>query len=418
MKGKYESLLQQAQAAVGRARAGLKRVLTGVRTSAQRGWSRARELSGQAWTNVREASRQGWSAASRFSIKTSQRTASAFKRGWISFRDSWTKEDWFAGIKPLPPGMAGNLTAIAIVTGLVLTSLVYGDYHERKVEEARLIPSGEHPSQQDTPPVEPEAAPAPAPLPAPVPEPAKPAEPGAALAPSAPSKLPQMGEAFVERFGSDDIDGRWFVSDGWSNGDWMDNDWRRSQLNFGGNGLAMVMGPGHEDSDKPLASAEIRTNEFYRYGYFEVRMKVPRDPGVVTGVFTYAKPEGKVRPNEIDIEILGRETRILEATIHENGKPTHKKIRLPFDAADGFHTYGFDWQPNVVRWYADGKMIHEERGAAAVRLKRPQQLMINLWSSSKLKDWVGKLDRSKAPWSLDVACVAYAPTYGGESLCR
>lgn len=394
------------------------RVWTGVKTSAQRAWTRTVELSGQAWTSVRKVSQQGWSGASQFATQASQRIGSELKRGWISFRDSWTKEDWFAGIKPLPPGMAGNLTAIAIVTGLVLTSLVYGDYHERKVAEARLIPSGEHPSQQQAPAPEPEASPAPPPTPAPVPEPAKPVKPEAAPAPSAPSKLPQMGEAFVERFGSDDIDGRWYVSDGWSNGDWMDNDWRRSQLNFGGNGLAMVMGPGPEDSGKPLAGAEIRTNEFYRYGYFEVRMKVPRDPGIVTGVFTYAKQEGKAKPNEIDIEILGRDTRILEATIHENGKPTHKKIRLPFDSADGFHTYGLDWQPGVVRWYADGKMIHEERGPAAARLNRPQQFMINLWGSSKLKDWVGKFDIAKGPWSLDVACVAYAPTYRGESLCK
>ena len=45
-------------------------------------------------------------------------------------------EAWTAtGIKPLPPGMAGNLAAIAIVTGLVVTSLVYGDYHQRRIAE-------------------------------------------------------------------------------------------------------------------------------------------------------------------------------------------------------------------------------------------------------------------------------------------
>ncbi|HEX7791791.1 MAG TPA: family 16 glycosylhydrolase, partial [Afipia sp.] len=111
-------------------------------------------------------------------------------------------------------------------------------------------------------------------------------------------------------------------------------------------------------------------------------------------------------------------TRVLEATIHENGKSTHKAVRLPFDAADGLHTYAFDWQPDAVRWYADGKLIHEERGPAAARLVRPQQINIDLWASTQLKDWLGPLNVAKAPWKLEISCVAYAPTYGGQSLCR
>jgi hypothetical protein len=149
--------------------------------------------------------------------------------GWISFRDSWTKQDWMAGIKPLPPGMAGNLAAIAIVTGLVVTSLVYGDYHQRRIAEARLIPSGEHPSQQ---------RPAPAPEPAPVPEPVTPAEPNAP--PPQRTETSQMGEAFIDRFDGDELDGRWYVSDGWSNM----TGWTMtgaSQISLAEHGLTMTM---------------------------------------------------------------------------------------------------------------------------------------------------------------------------------
>jgi hypothetical protein len=107
------------------------------------------------------------------------------------------------------------------------------------------------------------------------------------------------------------------------------------------------------------------------HGYFEINMRVPSGPGIVTGVFSYAGQDGAERSHEIDIEILGRHTNMLEATIHENGKPTHKRIRLPFDAADGFPP-GFDWQPDAIRWYADGKLIHEERGPVVARMRRPQ----------------------------------------------
>jgi beta-glucanase (GH16 family) len=71
---------------------------------------------------------------------------------------------------------------------------------------------------------------------------------------------------------------------------------------------------------------------------------------VVTGFFSCAGQEGGIWPNEIDIEIFGRNTRVAELTNHENGKAGSKKVTLPFDAADASHVYGFDWQPGHVRW--------------------------------------------------------------------
>jgi endo-1,3-1,4-beta-glycanase ExoK len=244
-----------------------------------------------------------------------------------------------------------------------------------------------------------------------------------ALSPAAalplPRTLEQTGEPFIDRFEGVALDeGRWFVSDGWSNGDWMENDWRRSQVTITPGGLQLMLGPGSAGSDKPLASAEIRTHAEFRYGYFEVRMRVPRDPGLVTGVFTYTGAEGRAKPNEIDIEILGRDTRRIELTIHENGRPTSSKIALPFDAANGFHTYAIEWLPDVVRWYADGAMIHEQSGRAAANLTRPQQFILSPWASRQLDEWVGELDPSGGPWTLDVACAAYAPARPDRALCQ
>ena len=119
----------------------------------------------------------------------------------------------------------------------------------------------------------------------------------------------------------------------------------------------------------------------------------------------------------IDIEILGRSTNRMETTIHENNRATSKKVSLPFDSADGFHSYGFDWQPGYVRWYVDGALVHEEASANARNLVRPQQFILMLWASRQLKSWVGELDASAAPWMLDFACVGYEREYPGEALC-
>ena len=290
--------------------------------------------------------------------------------------------------------MLGGVCALA---GGVAGWFGHSAWLESQVFEDRARASGELPSQQ--PPIT-------EPQPAPTPE--VPPTPEAAPAPSA--ILPQQGEAFVERFDGE-LTERWNISDGWSNGDWMTNDWRASAVETSANALTLHLTPNEEGEAHKLAGGEVQSHARYRYGYFEVRMKLPRAPGLVTGFFTYAGRDGRTRPNEIDVEILGRNTRVAEFTIHENGKATSKKVTLPFDAADDFHVYGFDWQPGYVRWYVDGKLVHEVKGGAAARLVRPQQVILNLWASEQLDDWVGKLDLTKAPWRLDVSCMAYALTY-------
>ena len=39
----------------------------------------------------------------------------------------------------------------------------------------------------------------------------------------------------------------------------------------------LTVSRGPDGSDKPLAGGEVQTHEAFRYGYFEVRMRVPRD---------------------------------------------------------------------------------------------------------------------------------------------
>lgn len=289
------------------------------------------------------------------------------------------------------PAALGVLCALAVgVAGW----FGHSAWIDRQTIDDRAMASGELPSQR-TSPLEP--------LPVPEPE----------AAPALAEILPQMGEAFVEQFDGG-VDERWSVSDGWSNGGWMTNDWRRSSVETAPGLMAILLQPGPEGSKYKLSSGELQSHDRHRYGYFEVRMKVPRGAGLVTGFFSYAGQDGRTRPNEIDIEILGRNTRVAELTIHENGKATSTKVTLPFDAADGFHVYGFDWQPGHVRWYIDGQLVHAETGGAARRIVRPQQLILNLWASGQLDSWVGKLDLAKAPWRLDVSCMAYAATYSGR----
>lgn len=298
---------------------------------------------------------------------------------------------------------AWQVAALACSALVILGLAVLLGIGQPTANDQRAIAAREHPSQQT-----PEAMAA-LPEPGPVADP----EPGAAsaAATAAPPPRIQSGITFVDRFDRADITDRWFLSDGWSNGPWMANDWRASEVEITPDGVSLHLRKAPAGSEFEYAGAEIRTHDFFRYGYFEARMRVPPGSGVITGMFTYADRTETMKPNEIDIEILGRAPKVTELTVHENGKATSHKYTMPFDSSDGFHTYAFDWQPGHVRWYVDGKLVHAEAGSAAQRVVRPQQLLFSVWGSKKLAAWAGELRPSDAPWRLDIACVAYSPTF-------
>lgn len=236
--------------------------------------------------------------------------------------------------------------------------------------------------------------------------------PGAGAEQRDPANAPA---AFVDTFTSID-EARWRVSDGWTNGDWTANDWRASQIRKAPRGIEITLAPAR-DGDKPYSSGELQSEDVFHYGYFETRLQAPRGSGLVTGFFTYTRPSSENTWDEIDIEILGRDTRSIQFTRYRGGRRQITTVPLPFDAADGQHTYAFEWTANAIRWYADGQLLHEATSADGPMPRREQRLYLHLWNTETLNDWLGPIIPSEAPWRLQVTCIAYAPVYEGRSLC-
>jgi endo-1,3-1,4-beta-glycanase ExoK len=190
------------------------------------------------------------------------------------------------------------------------------------------------------------------------------------------------------------------------------------QIFFTPEGAVIEMRRSDPGSPAPLVSGEFATVERFKYGYFEARMRVPRGNGVITGFFTYIGPWHGVNPaQEIDIEILGRNTRLFYPAWHSGGRSSELITRLPFDAADDFHTYGFEWTADALRWYVDGRQVQEVTGAPVERMTEAQSLAINLWGTRLLSGWAGSIDHEQGPWRLTIACLASADTYPGYLLC-
>jgi len=222
---------------------------------------------------------------------------------------------------------------------------------------------------------------------------------------------------FIERFNQIDR-ARWEVADGWNNGDWTSTEWNASQVRTGPGGLTITLGRNPLGADKPFSGGEIRAWPDYQFGYFEARMQVPRGSGLVTGLFTFTRPEGDRSWDEIDIEILGRNTHEVSFTLYASGAKRTTIAQLPFDAADGFHTYGFDWRRNAVLFYADGVLKYAATYPLQEIPQRGQRFMLDLWNSTALTDWVGPVHPEEAPWVLRVSCMAHVDTYPGQPVCR
>lgn len=188
-----------------------------------------------------------------------------------------------------------------------------------------------------------------------------------------------------------------YISDGWANGSDFGVAWKASNVEFNNGVMALRLdnvGCPANCLGKPFASGEYATNTKYGFGRVEARMKVAKGTGLVTSLFTYYNPDPSVKLNdEIDIEILGKDTTKLEVNYFTAGVGNHSTIiDLGFDAALDFHNYAFEWSPTFIKWYVDGQLVHTETGSRGPLPTNPGHIMVNFWAGANAAEqyWTGK----------------------------
>ncbi len=175
------------------------------------------------------------------------------------------------------------------------------------------------------------------------------------------------------------------ASDGWTNGNPFDCGWYASNTALKDNCLQLTIDKDYT-GQYHYSAAEYRTNDFYHYGYYETSMQAIKNDGVVSSFFIYTGPSDNNPWDEIDIEILGKDTTKVQLNYFTNGEGNHEYFYdLGFDASEGYHTYGFDWQPDHITWYVDGKEIYT---ASQNIPKTPGKIMMNVWPGTGVDDWL------------------------------
>ncbi len=211
---------------------------------------------------------------------------------------------------------------------------------------------------------------------------------------------------------------------------------------------------------------EIISNDFTHYGTYSARLKVPDarseqpNVGAVVGYFTYHM-DSIQGLSEIDFEWLiadpsviyvgtwtgprgalkriGRTINLADGTIYgTNFREGHQGARQPltgmqnqpekieaidgYDASSQFHTYGFDWHPDRLRWWmlhpvtADTVVLWDYSGSQRGIPQNASRYRVNFWHTN---EWAvvtnpNSVERPLKPYELQVDWV----TYDGNSQCQ
>ena len=159
--------------------------------------------------------------------------------------------------------------------------------------------------------------------------------------------------------------------------------------------------------NRDFTGAEYRTKEKLLYGRYVVKAKFPKGSGIVSSFFTFRAP---AIPNwqEIDVEVLGKDTSHVQFTHHWGKPPKSNYIAETFDldftTDSDFHEYAFEWIPGQITWYLDGKKKYIASDKNVPHLS--QQIMMNIWMNHNI-EWAGEVDESAMPTYAEYDYVKY-----------
>lgn len=153
---------------------------------------------------------------------------------------------------------------------------------------------------------------------------------------------------------------------------------------------------------KDYSSAMVRTIERGFYGYYEARAKPMNSAG--SSAFWLAWTGLTDNATEIDIFEIGGKTRdgkfdrLYNMNAHVWARPGNNQHlsegsswTAPWRFASTFHVYGFDWQPDTLRWYVDGVLVREAKNT---HWHFPMQIVFD---SEAMWQWFGVVDDADLP---------------------
>lgn len=155
-------------------------------------------------------------------------------------------------------------------------------------------------------------------------------------------------------------------------------------------------------------SGSVRTVQRTGYGYYEVCAEPMNSAG--SSAFWFTDTGVSNNATEIDVFEIGGKTRYFNRKYNMNAHvwetPQEKRHWAvggvwdsPWNLADDFHVYGFDWNKDTLTWYVDGVAV---RRAKNTNWFLPMYL---IFDSEAMWDWFGKVEDTDLPSTFRVKYV-------------
>lgn len=164
------------------------------------------------------------------------------------------------------------------------------------------------------------------------------------------------------------------------------------------------------DSSLPISGHYPAIDNYStKYGYFELRAKAQRGGGIHSAWWMIGDQHQYDKSAEIDIfEILGKDVHDNKSkawvTIHPWYDTVIRKQRLNYwvntDISADYHTYGFEWTKDGMKWYFDGQLVRSTSQSPDYKM----YTLLGIYQSwGGLLSWQGPVDEKQAyPKSFDI----------------
>ena len=167
--------------------------------------------------------------------------------------------------------------------------------------------------------------------------------------------------------------------------------WDRDNVELSNTSLTLSLHPAPNGHEKEFLGSEVQFQTPTHYGRYEVVMTAARGEGIISSFFTYTGAYFGTPHDEIDFEFLGRDTTKVWLNGYTDGQSLPGQwIELGFDAADEPHLYAFEWTPDSITWFVDGRELWQVTAADATLPSLPGKVYINIWAGGPgQKNWSG-----------------------------
>ena len=159
--------------------------------------------------------------------------------------------------------------------------------------------------------------------------------------------------------------------------------------------------------DPPITQAALISNNTFRYGYMEVKIKAADECSTSSFWFTGDNSELDVFEMVGDSKVYPDTDYMFEFCVHDwaqGGDGWCDGVELGWRVADNFHVYACEWDSSGLKFYADGVLVRDAPSSVIEPYWCLDEQMM-LWLDSELFEWHGIPTESELPVDFEIEYV-------------